>query len=252
MSDSDIGMAIFGDQEYGFEPVVVETNWRRQEMDQKVIQRGTDIRFLKHLARRNGFECYVEANPNTGRLEGHFHPPRLEQEPQGVLSVSLSSATNANSFNARFNMIQPATAQAKGLDIETLSDQQAHEESISLPGLGKDPTLTGDRPRKVLLSQTGLFQTSELQTCARAVVDRSCWAVTAEGDLNTVAYGGILRAKRPVLVRGAGRKLSGAYYVEKVLHVISGEGYTQRFTLRRNATGLTNQENFAASILERL
>lgn len=83
-----------------------------------------------------------------------------------------------------------------------------------------------------------------MQTYAQAVVDRSAWAITADGELNTVAYGGLLRAKRPVNVRGAGRQFSGTYYVEKVLHTISGEGYTQRFTLRRNALGLVGRERF--------
>ena len=47
------------------------------------------------------------------------------------------------------------------------------------------------------------------------------------------------------MVRGVGRQFSGRYYVERVLHTIGGDGtYTQRFTLRRNATGLTGQENF--------
>jgi phage protein D len=47
------------------------------------------------------------------------------------------------------------------------------------------------------------------------------------------------------MVRGVGRQFSGRYYVERVLHTIGGDGaYTQRFTLRRNATGLTGQEDF--------
>jgi hypothetical protein len=33
--------------------------------------------------------------------------------------------------------------------------------------------------------------------------------------------------------------------VERVLHTIKGDGtYTQQFTLRRNAVGLSGQENF--------
>lgn len=244
MADSDIATAIFADREYNFVPVVEATGWRRQEVDQRVIQRGTDIRFLRQLARRNGYECYVEMNPSTGVIEGHFHPPRLGQSPQGVLSVNMGPATNVNSFNARYDMLRPTTAQVTGLDIESQDDQPARVESLALTGLGKKPALNGDRPRRVLLSRTGLAQTGELQTYAQAVVDRSAWAITTDGELNTVAYGGILRAKRPVNVRGAGRQFSGTYYVEKVTHTFSGEGYTQRFTLRRNALALTGKERF--------
>ena len=97
----------------------------------------------------------------------------------------------------------------------------------------------------MLLSQHGMAQSGEMQRYAQAVVDRSSWSIVAEGELNTVAYGGVLKAKQPVMVRGAGREFSGRYYVERVLHIIESDGtYRQRFTLRRNAVGLTGQERF--------
>ena len=44
---------------------------------------------------------------------------------------------------------------------------------------------------------------------------------------------------------GVGQQFSGRYYVERVLHQIGSDGsYVQKFTLRRNATGLTGRENF--------
>ena len=242
MADSDIATVIFG--EYKFLPQVEQTQTWRQEVDCTTIQRGTDIQFLRQLAQGNGYECYVELNPLAGLTEGHFHRPRLEQPPQGVLSVNMGEATNVNSFNARYDMLRPTRVQVTGLDIETQSDQPAQADSAALPGLGSKPALNGQRQRRVLLSQTGLAQTGELQTYGQAVVDRSAWAITAQGELNTVAYGRMLRAKRPVSVRGAGRQFSGTYYVEKVLHTFTGDGYTQRFTLRRNALGLTGAESF--------
>ena len=51
-------------------------------------------------------------------------------------------------------------------------------------------------------------------------------------------------AKRVVSVRGVGRQFSGDYYVEKVMHVFDGDGFTQRFALRRNALSLSGQEEF--------
>jgi len=244
MSDSDIATAIFSDGAYGFQPVVDTTQWRRQEDDQTINQRGTDIQFLQRLAQRNGFECYVEVNSQSGQTEGHFHAPRLDQTSQGVLSVNMGEATNVNSFQARFEMLRPVAAQVTGLDIETGSDQPAQADSSTRTGLGSNVSLTADRPRRVLLNRTGMAQTGELQAYAQAVVDNAAMAIRAEGEVNTVAYGGLLRAKRPVSVRGAGRQFSGLYYVEKVLHTFTGEGYKQQFNLKRNALGLTGQETF--------
>jgi phage protein D len=49
-----------------------------------------------------------------------------------------------------------------------------------------------------------------------------------------------------VLVRGAGPQFSGTYYVQSVTHTINGDGYSQKFSLKRNALGLTGTEAYAA------
>ena len=47
------------------------------------------------------------------------------------------------------------------------------------------------------------------------------------------------------MVRGVGREFSGRYYVYKVVHLITSDGvYLQRFTLRRNALGVTSRDQF--------
>src|ERR1017187_874411 len=241
MADSDIAEEIFRD--YKFTAVVDATQPARDEIDHTEIQRGTDIQFLQSLAMRNGFECYVELNPQTGQVEGHFHKPRLQQTSQGVLSVNLGPATNVNSFNAKFDMLKPAMVAAKNVDVHAREQQSADSQSLGDKQLGSASTVADDS-RQVLLGGTGLAETGELQTAAQAEVDRSSWAITAEGDVNTVAYGDVLRAKRPVEVRGVGLQFSGTYYVEQVLHTFNGDGYTQHFSLRRNAAGLTGSENF--------
>jgi phage protein D len=247
MADSDVANSIFSGADYRFTPIVDTTSWRRQETEQTLIQRGTDIQFLQELARRNGFEVYVETNGFTGQVEGHFHTPRLDQPPQGTLSVNMRDATNVNSFNARYDMMQAVEATATGLDVSSREDQQSEVTSSRLSALGaRAPLGGGDRPRRVLPSRTGLVRTGELQAFAQAVADRSSLAITADGALNTVAYGGVLRAKRPVMVRGAGRQFSGTYYVQSVNHVLTADSYEQNFTLTRNATGLSGRETFVS------
>ena len=64
-------------------------------------------------------------------------------------------------------------------------------------------------------------------------------AITATGDLDTVRYGSVLRARRLVGVRGAGFHYDGFYYVAKVVHEIDvlQNQATQSFTLKREGTG---------------
>lgn len=245
MADSDVASSIFSDGAYGFNAIVEATNYTRDENDHTLTQRGTDIQFLQQLAERNGYECFVELNPSSGAVEGHFHPPRHDEQAQGVLSVNMGAATNVNAFRARFDMLKPATVQATTLEVENASDEPANADTSSQTEMGGEPSTSNDRPRKVLLSGLGMGQAGEVQRYAQAVVDRNSWSLVAEGELNTLAYGNVLRAKRPVMLRGAGRQFSGRYYVERVLHTIKSDGsYVQKFTLRRNAVGLTGSENF--------
>jgi phage protein D len=240
-TDSAIATDIF--QAYGFSLDVHDTQPARQATQTTTIQRGTDIRFLKELAERNGYECYIDLD-NTGQTVGHFHPPGLEQQGQTVLNVNLGSNTNVDEFKARYDMLRATTAQVTGLDVENQSAQPAQADGVGLAPLGSSATLGTDRPRRVLLSGTGLAETGELQTLAQAVVDQSAWSITAEGSISAASHDIVLQAKRPVLLRGVGTQFSGTYYVEQVLHQFSGQGYIQRFRLKRNAAGVASQDTF--------
>lgn len=246
MADSDIATAIFGN--YGLTPNVDQTQPVRQALDVTTIQRGTDIQFLRRLAERNGFECYVEHDPVLNTDVGHFHRPQLEGQAQGVLSVSFAAHTNVNSFKVRYEMLRPTTAQVSDMDIYTKSIQNGQAQTVSVNNLGQEGLLERITPQPLVLpSQTGLATTAELQTLCQAIVDRSAWAINAEGELDTAAYEGLLRPHRTVNVRGAGSLYNGTYYVSRVLHTFSGEEYTQRFELRRNALGLNGSEVFVAT-----
>lgn len=241
MADSDIASAIFGD--HGLTPDVESTEPSRQEADRTTIQRGTDMQFLRMLAARNGFECFVDVGQG-GQLTGHFRPPDLQARAQGVLSVNMGESTNVRSFSARNEMLRPTQAKAVSLDAATGEAQESEAQEPERQTLGEQTAAPSDRPRIVLLSQTGLSQASELQTYAQSVVDASAWAVTAEGELDAGIYGGVLRAKKPIAVRGTGRQFSGTYYVERVLTVFTPDGVAQTFSLRRNALGVTSQDTF--------
>jgi phage protein D len=243
MPDSVIATTIFA--EHGLVPVVGDTQPIRSLVDTTVIQRDTDIRFLRHLAHRNGFDVYVQPTPVPGLIEGHFHAPSLDLPPQGVLSVNLGEMTNVRSFTLRHQLLRPAAAEVASVDASTVQSQAVSVNTTALTELGRMSLLGGDRPRATALRNRGLAASGELQVFAQASVDRSSWAITVEGELETAVYGDALDTGQTVLVRGAGSSHSGTYFVERVHHVIEGERYTQRFTLRRNAVAPLGTEVYA-------
>lgn len=245
MADSAIATVIFGD--YGLLPVVDTTQPVRSQVDTTVVQRDTDIRFLRHLAQRNGFDVFVAPGPLPGMVEGHFHAPSVDLPSQGVLSVNMGGATNVRDFTVRHEMLRPTQAATSDVDARTVTSQPVEATTTDLTELGKTALLNGGGARSTLVLPLGLSQTGELQTLAQAEANRSTWAVTAEAALDTAVYGDILHAASPVLVRGAGSTHSGAYFVELVRHRIEGESYTQHVTLRRNAVDATGQEVFLSN-----
>jgi phage protein D len=87
---------------------------------------------------------------------------------------------------------------------------------------------------------------AELRALAQAVRDEAAWVLGATGEVNAEAYGAVLLPHRTVLVKGAGKPYSGAYYVVRVVHELTGAGdWTQRFEALRNARDVTGDEAFA-------
>jgi phage protein D len=196
---------------------------------------------LRRLAARNGFDCFVQPEPFSGLDFGYFKPPDPLGLPQAVINVNLGPETNVSDFKIRYEMLKPTTALAANVDVTTRAPQPAlAPAALELP-MGIEPALLRVIPPPIArLAETGAFRTSDLQTVAQAVVNRSSWAVVAEGQVG--ADVGVLRPGKIVNIRGAGRVFNGSYYVTRVTHTLGREGYTQRFTARRNAVTMTGAE----------
>src|SRR5215831_199085 len=73
VSDSEIAKRIFSS--YGFDAKVDDTPVEHKEDQKIVMQRGTDIQLLKSLAKRNGFECFIQKDSITDKIVGYFVEP---------------------------------------------------------------------------------------------------------------------------------------------------------------------------------
>jgi len=74
-----------------------------------------------------------------------------------------------------------------------------------------------------------------------AAAAQNAEAVSCEGSLDVARYGGVLKARQLVGVRGAGPAFDGLYYVKSVTHKIKRGEYKQNFTLTRNGLVSTVQ-----------
>jgi phage protein D len=239
MPDSVIASSIFG--QYGVVPQVDPTSPVLTEPEGTTTQRGTDIRFLRRLARRNGFDCYVQPEPLTGIDFGYFKSRMAAGMPEAVLTVGAGAETNVVDFRIRYEMTRPTTTVAATMDSITGTPQPAIAPAAAELPLGIEPSLLRVLPPPISRpADTALTRTGDLQKAAQAIVNRSTWALVATGtvgpDLDVLRPGGIVN------VRGAGRAYNGSYYVTRVHHALTAGRYEQRFEARRNAVGMTGAE----------
>lgn len=243
MPDSVVATTIFG--KYAIIPTVVPTPPVRTMLDTTTTQRVNDSAYLQQLAQRNSYELYVQPDPLVGRDFGHFHPPLTSVPPQGVLSIDFGTQTNLIDFSVANDMLRPTSVVTVASDPRTRAPVPAFGSvSTELP-MGLEPTLNRIIPPPVVRpAGTDAASPAEVQSQALARATESSRAVQANGQLDGLKYKRPLLAGLPVLVRGAGRQMSGLYYVTRVTHHINRDGYTQNFSAWRNAVGLTGAEVF--------
>ena len=240
--DGAIAAQIFG--QHGLIPIVQMTGPTLVEPEGTTIQRGTDYRFLRRLAKRNGFDLYVQPEPLTGLDQGFFQPRSPTGAPQAVLNVNMGTETNVAGFSVRYDMTRPTTVIAAGLDAANKSTESALAPTSAQAPMGAEPTLTRLSPAPVVRpADTGLMRSGDLRSLSQGIADESSYALVASGEVGDGV--GVLRPGGVVNVRGAGRVYNGSYLVTSVSHRISDDGYTQRFEARRNAATMTGGEIYA-------
>lgn len=238
--DSDIAGQVF--QTHGLTPKVDDTDVVHDEEVSTIIQRETDIRFLKRLAARNGYECYVEGK------SGYFRKPDLTAAPQPVLAVQFGDDTNVFKFAVTVDGLAPADIAMSQLDRVS---KEPHRVVVSTPAqraLGKTAAgryVGGGLTGLIEIGQTVTTGAPEMTRLCQGVYDKSEWFVAGEGEVAANQYGHILRPRRTVSIKGVGETYSGLWYVTHVTHVFTPNGYTQQFRVKRNALMLTGAEDFA-------
>jgi hypothetical protein len=199
-------------------------------------QHETDLAFLRRLAKANGYVFYLE--PLTlGVTSAYWGPENRATLPQPALSVNLGSATNVINLQVAQDALAPVGS--KGTFVEPITKMSLPIPplpSLKVPPLALRPV----SPRRQTLQRgSARLNPAQAGVSVLAATMNAPDAVTATGELDTVRYGSVLRARRLVGVRGVGMSYDGFYYVAKVVQEIDVQQNkaTQTFTLKREGTG---------------
>jgi hypothetical protein len=208
-------------------------------LEQITVREGTDYNYLQLLARRAGYVFYLEPGPAVGTSTAYFGPRISTGPAQRPLNVNMDAETNVESldftYDGQANYVPVLWRMLRGTKTPL---------PVPIPGPLRRPL--GLRPpakdRVELIPGGPMLSAGELVLKAISLVENMPDAVTASGSLDVTRYGGILKARQLVAVRGAGVTYDGKYRVDSVTHSIKRGEYKQQFSLNRNRLVSTNKK----------
>ena len=194
---------------------------------------GTDLQYIKKLARKAGYVFYITPGPAPGANVAYWGPEIKIGVPQPALNMNMDSHNNVESMSFSFD------AESKSQPVIFIQNEQTKIPiPIPIPDLSiLNPPLGILQPLSIkfpCLNNTSNLSPPQAMEQGLAEASRSAEVVTGNGSLDVVRYGHILKARSLVGVRGMGEAFNGLYYVKSVTHNIKAGAYKQDFTLTRN------------------
>ncbi len=238
-------------------PAVVDDTTMRFAADRHLLtQRGTDWEFIQRAARRNGYAFYLEFDAAREEVVGHFVRRATDGEPQADLTI-LRRGSNLQWIDIQVLFTGPVRHRGSALD-------PIAKRLVRSTDNGGDEALGGDHLadsiesglRTVGVTEATAWLRDPIPTDSgiaaegRAHTERDAFVVEAQGEVDPALYRGVLRARRPVLIKGVGAALSGVYFVNSVRTRLLEGQLSQHFVARRNALGQSGQETFGQSAEE--
>jgi hypothetical protein len=253
-SDSEAIEEVLG--RYNITVVAEPTAARHKQDHQMLMQRGSDWCFVRKLARRNGYCSYFEYDNGAGETVAYFRPRDLQAEAQADLTI-LRQGENLKWIDLQVLYTQPVRHVGWAIDPIrkrlVRSDGEPAAEPLGedgLPGQIEDAWTGAGAESASAWLRDPFPDGAAIAAEGTGATDLSRFVIEARGEVNCALYRGLLRARRPVLIKGTGRLLSGAYYVRSVRTTIDNGTLSQTFIAERNALGQSGQEEFGQSAEE--
>ena len=242
VSDASVANTIF--KNYGITPSADNTeddSPAHTEDGYTLMQRASDIQFIRNLASRNGKLCRVACTSTPGKRIGYFAKPKLDGKPVVTFKPNETETWNVRALDFSWDVSRPIAVKTS----QALFNDPS-EDGISANTQDSGLTLLGDRslldfagkPMTMLLS-TNVDSAGELRSRAQSSLQESGWFVRCEGEADVSRLKTILRVNTIVQIEGVGSLNSGKYYVWSVRHSITADAHKMRFVLVRNAVGAT-------------
>jgi phage protein D len=238
-TDSEVAAEVFG--HYHFSPAAAndrESTPAHTEEGHTLMQRASDLDFLRRLARRTGRWFRVYCAAQAGQRIGYFAPPDLDADPVITIDLNDRARSSAPVLEFSWDMARPTKVAARQASLSD-SDQDGVGADTGDAGIRAlaDRSLAAFAGQDRTLILTAAADTDELPQRAVGVLREAAWFARCEGTADLASLGRVLRVGDVVEVAGCGTLLSGKYLVWSVRHQLTAESHAMSFALARNAVG---------------
>ena len=217
-----------------FVPDIETTNAGHFELKHTLIQRETDLAFIRRLARRNGSLFWLSCD-EMGVETAHFKRPVLEGEAACELVMNLTDPrSNIMSLEISWDVERPVKADAAELDLNNKSEISGAVERSPLTPLGGSGLADIVPEPRVAHLRAPVDDSGDLTARGEAAVIEGSFFVRATGSTTLSALQKVMRSHTLVNVRGAGSRHSGLWFCSGVRHVIDATEHKMEFELVRN------------------
>jgi hypothetical protein len=232
-SDSDAVGSILGT--YNLTADSDSTDAQHTEAKHTLVQRDTDLQFVRRLARRNGFLFWITCD-GDGNETAHFKRPPLDGQPGPDLIVNLDG-NNLQWFDLDWDVERPTSATAADVDQSDESDIDGSVDKSPLNPLGASALSDIVSDTRLLHLIAPVDDAGDLQSRSEGALIEAGWFVRARCETTLTVFQGIVHAHTVVNVRGLGSRHSGKYFVAAVTHTIDQSEHRMEIELVRNAWG---------------
>jgi phage protein D len=220
---------------YSLTPDVESTTTAHAETKHVLVQRESDLAFVRRLARRNGFLFWIGCD-DAGAVEtGFFKRPPLDGESAAELIINLTDPeANLGSLDISWDVERPTSATATQLDLNSKSDITGDVAKSPLAPLGAKALADIASETRSFHVHAPVDDAGDLQARGEAGLIEADFFVRARGQTTAKALGSVLRAHTVVTLRGAGSRHSGKWFCSSVRHTIDDVEHRMEFELIRN------------------
>ncbi|WP_050420617.1 phage late control D family protein [Bradyrhizobium tropiciagri] len=240
VTDADVAATIFG--EYGITPSdqnSQDDSASHTSDTHSLMQRGTDIAFLRMLARRGGKVCRIACADTPGQRTGFFATPKLDGDPAFTLTLNDPANWTVSALDFEWDATRPTAVVARSA-LFSDSDPEGAVGDTSDSGLknlsDSDLATFAGQPTTVMLT-AAVDNAGDLTLRAKALLREAGWFARCDGEADADRLGVVLRPGMLVAVKGVGATFSGSWLVWSVRHKFTQEGHKMNFTLLRNGVG---------------